>query len=277
MEEENSVFGVDAGNTDKLDAEEKFSIYHNEKDNIQNNIKISAEDLTAFFDLVSKDIPDPSEEEVNKGIEKILENTHPATEKTNKSKRVTLRVLFIAALLSIVSFSCLCVLGSSHDISIENGFLTFAKDTVKIVFFEEGQEEYIDVKTLLENLEANGYKDILLPQELYNYKSSVPVYSKGAKDVDANDRVEFELCNDASSYSFRIEKNAADKLISDYYSGLNNAETVIVDDLYIYIFKFDSGLSSILFVNDGYNYFIQSDVPLSEMIHTAQTIVKTEE
>ena len=37
LEEENSVFGYDADNTNKLDSEEKFSIYHN-KEEAKNNI-----------------------------------------------------------------------------------------------------------------------------------------------------------------------------------------------------------------------------------------------
>lgn len=281
MEEENSVFGYDADNTNKLDSEEKFSIYHN-KEEAKNNIDISAKELSDFVDSIIQDVPDLSEEEVNRGVAKILEKAYPNEKvtklsKNSKSKKATLRVLFIAALISIIFFSYVCVVGSSHNISIENGFVTFAKDAVKIVFFGEDKEKSIDVKTLVEDLESHGFKNIMLPQIIYDYKSSIPVYSKGVNDASANDRVMFELSKDTFSYLFKIEKVASECLTGNYLTGLENAETVIVDDLYIYVFEFENGVSYIRFLNGGYEYLIQSYISLSEMINAAQTIVKTEE
>ena len=281
LEEENSVFGYDADNINNLNSEEKFSIYHN-KEEAKNNIDISAKELSDFVDSIIQDVPDLSEEEVNRGVAKILEKAYPDEKvtklsKNNKSKKITLRVLFIAALISIIFFSCVCVVGSSHNISIENGFVTFAKDAVKIVFFGEDKEKSIDVKTLIEDLESHEFKNILLPQKLYDYKSSIPVYSKGVNAASANDRVMFELSKDTFSYLFKIEKVASECLTGNYLTGLENAETVIVDDLYIYVFEFENGVSYIRFINGGYEYLIQSDILLSEMINAAQTIVKTEE
>ncbi len=282
LEEENQVFGRDAEAVEDFDSEEKFSIYHKDKKDVNDNVVSSANDLTDFFDALLQDEPEPSEEEVNKGIAKILAKTHPEeikaeSAKTNKNKKVILRVLFIAALLSVVFFSCLCVVGSSHNISIENGFATFAKDTVKIVFFGEEKEEYIDVKTLLEDLESNGFKNILLPQKLYDYKSSMPVYSKSADEASTNDRVMFELSKDVYSYFFEIKNIGSEKLMDNYFGSLDNAKTTIVDDITIYIFEFETGASYIRFVNSGFDYLIQSEVSLSEMINTAQTIIKAEE
>ncbi|MBQ8029421.1 MAG: hypothetical protein IJ262_08470 [Clostridia bacterium] len=281
MEEENQVFGLGAENTNKLDSEEEFSIYHNREEE-KNNIDISAKELTDFVDSLIQDVPDISDEEINKGIENIIQKAYPAEEadkptKNGKAKKVTLRVLFIAALLSIFSFSCLFVVGSSHNINIKNGFVTFAKDTVKIVFFGEEKEESIDVKTLMEDLELHGFKDILLPQKLYSYKSSVPVYSESVKEIGANSRVNFKLYDGDVSYSFKIEKVDYDELISNYFADLDNVETIVVDDLYIYVFEYDSGWSCIHFLNSGYDCLIQSEISLSEMINTAQTIIKTEE
>ena len=280
MEEENSVFGYDADNTNKLDSEEKFSIYHN-KEEAKNNIDISAKELSDFLDSIIQDVPDLSEEEVNRGVAKILEKAYPnervtKLSKNNKSKKITLRVLFIAALISIFFFSCICVVGSSHNISIENGFVTFAKDAVKIVFFGSDKEESIDVKTLIEDLELHGFKNIMLPQNLYSYKSSVPVYSKGLDEAESKDRVEFELIEDSVLYSLKIEKFGSDVLPDSYFAILDNAETIIIDDIYIYVFEFQTGATCACYTNEGYDYSIQAEVSLSEMINTAQTIIKTE-
>ena len=281
MEEENSVFGYDADNTNKHDSEEKFSIYHN-KEEAKNNIDISAKELSDFVDSIIQDIPDISEEEVNRGVAKILEKAYPNEKvtklsKNSKSKKATLRVLFIAALISIIFFSCVCVVGSSHNISIENGFVTFAKDAVKIVLFGSNKEEFIDVKTLIEDLESHGFNNILLPQKLYDYKSSVPVYSKGLEEAESKDRVELELINDSYLYLFKIEKVDSEDSIANYFTGLENAETILLEDVLIYVFEFEGKVSCIRFVYDEYDYLIQSDISLSEMINTAQTIIKTEE
>ncbi len=281
LEEENSVFGLGADNTNKLDSEEKFSIYHNE-DEANNNIDISSKELTDFVDSLIQDVPDLSEEEINRGVEKILAKAYPAEEavkpsNNSKVKKVTLRVLFIAALLSAVIFSCIYVVGSSRNINIENGFVTFAKDAVKIVFFGNDEAESIDVKTLLEDLEAHGFSDIVLPQKLYDYMSSIPNYFKGVADTGANDTAVFSLSNNYSSYSFRLTKNDYNKLVGNYFVNLDDAETVIIDDIYIYVFEYDNGMSTINFSDGSYSYFIQSDVSLNEMINTAQTIIKTEE
>ena len=277
MEEENQVFGNDAETIKDFDSEEKFSIYHKDKEDIEKNIRNSAKELEDLFDSVIQDVPEPSEEEVRRGIEKILERAYPK-EKTNKSKKVTLKVLFIAALLSIALFSGLIVVvGNSHNISIENGFVTFAKDTVKVVFFGEDEEERIDVKTLLEDLSAHGYENVLIPQKLEEYKSSLPEYCKGTEDTGENDSVSFEIYDGSSSYFFIIEKLGLRKDSDGYFLGLNNAETLVIDEICIYVFEFDSGFSNIRFANDEYVYFIQSEVSLSEMVNTAQTIVKMEE
>jgi hypothetical protein len=274
LEEENQVFGVEAENKDAFNSEEKFNIYHKDKEDAEKNIQASAKELNDFFDSLIKDEPDPTEEEVNEGIRKILERAYPE-KKTNKSKKVALKVLFIAALLSVLSFSCLFVVGNSHNISIENGFVTFAKDTVRIVFFGEAKEEYITIDALLDDLSSNGFKSILLPQELYNnYKSSKPEYYE---EEDKNNIVVFNISDDTTSYSFRIEKAVSDRLVDNSFSGLDNAETMIFDDVYVYIFEHENGVSYIRFIYCGYDYFIQSDNSFPGMINIAKTIIKAEE
>lgn len=282
MEEENSVFGLGAENTDKLDSEKNAVFIIKNKEETQKNIDASSKELTDFFDCLLADLPEPSQEEIDSGIAKILEKTHPEEvkaepAKANKRKKTTLRVLFIAALLSILSFSCLFAVGSKHNISIENGFIAFAKDAVKVVFFDETQEEYIDMKTLLEDLSSHGYENILIPKALYNCKFSQPQYFKGLDGNGRNNYVTFELNNGSVSYSFKIGAISSDENEAKYYLELKDAETVIVGDLQIYVTEFDNGCSALNFVCDRYSYFLIAEISWDEMINIAQSTIKVEE
>ena len=278
MEEENQVFGKDAEAVDSninLESED-FNFYHQNKEEAKKNIDSSSADLSDFIDSLIQDVPDPSAEEVNSGIEKILERTQPEEaknkiSKNSKSKKVTFRVLFIAALLSILSFSGLYVVGSNHNISVENGFVSFAKDTIQIAFFGEKEEKYISVDTLLADLEANGYEDILFPQEFVNnydeYKVSVPEYSE---DV-LHKQVSFDIYAENSSYTFVIDKNDSDKKASNYID-IANALTLKINNVYVYIFEFESGFSCAEFVSKGYRCIISSYIPYSEMVKLAKEL-----
>ena len=277
LEEENQVFGKDAEAVDSninLESED-FNFYHQNKEEAKKNIDSSSADLSDFIDSLIQDIPDPSAEEVNSGIEKILERTQPEEaknkiSKNSKSKKVTFRVLFLAALLSILSVSCLFVVGSNHDISIENGFVTFAKDTIKIVFFGEDKEEYITVDALLNDLEAHGYKDILFPQEFVNnydvYKASVPEYS-----VDLTKQVTFDIYNDTVRYLFSIHSYNSSQHIFDYV-GMENIETETINGIKIYLFDFGDNDSAIEFVYKNWRYRIQSQIPYYKLLKLIETI-----
>ena len=277
MEEENQVFGKDAEaveNNINLESED-FYFYNQNKEEAKKNIDSSSKDLTDFIDSLIQDIPAPSDEEVNAGIEKILKITHPEeqtkTVKTNKKKKVTIRVLFIAALLSILSVSCLFVVGSNHDISIENGFVAFAKDTIQIVFFGEDEEEYITVDTLLADLEAHGYDDILFPQEFVNnsgkYKVSLPRY----KENEFVKQFMTDIYSDGVTYYFSMNTCQETKLAYDYV-GLKKVETIDLNSCSIYVFEFNGGSTSIEFIYDGYYYYINGYSSYSDMVHLAKTI-----
>ena len=275
LEEENQVLGKDAEAVDNninLESED-FYFYNQNKEEAKKNIDSSSKDLTDFIDSLIQDVPSPSDEEVNTGIEKILKITHPEeqtkTVKTNKKKKVTFRVLFIAALLSILSVSCLFVVGSNHDISIENGFVTFAKDTIRIVFFGEDQEEYINVDTVLIDLEAHGYGDILFPQEFVNnydvYKVSVPKYEN-----DEFIQVSFDIICEDIVYRFGI-CNKKQSIQAFDYVNVDNVETVEMDDADIYVFEFDN-YTTIEFIYKEYYFFISSNIPCSDAIIIAESI-----
>ena len=179
-------------------------------------------------------------------------------------------MLFIAALLSILSFSCLYVVGSSHNISIENGFVSFAKDTIQVVFFGEGEEKYITVDALLVDLEAHGYKDILFPQEFVNnydeYKVSVPEYSENVLD-----QVMFEILSENATYSFAIYKYNQTQKSRDF-DNVKTAESIQIDDTYIYLFEFDTGISAIEFTYAEHHFYIISYAPYSDVVEISKTL-----
>ena len=147
------------------------------------------------------------------------------------------------------------------------------------MFFNEGEEkdEYIDIKTLLEDLSYHGYENVLIPQAMHHCKASMPEYCEGTGEEGMNYSVSFDLYDGTFSYPFAIGKIEANVETGKYFQGVDNAETLVIDGVYIYVFEFSNGVSSIRFVNDGYVYFIQSELSLSEMMNVAQTIIISEE
>ncbi len=272
MEDECRVFGSDAKNSNKFDTEETFDFFR--KEETKKDIEKSANDFTDFIDSLIEDVQSPSEEDVNAGIEKILARTHPAetqiqTSKTAKIKKVSFRVLFIAAILSVFMCSCLYAVGNSHNISIENGFVSFAKETIQVVFFAPDEEEYISVDSLLTNLEENGYTDILFPQEFVTksdeYKVSVPAYC----DDSSGKQVTFNVYNNTDSYSFNVIYSENQQSFD--YTNLKNAQTFDVNGVYIYGFE-HNGYSTIEFIYNNYHYYISADVLINDICEIVNTI-----
>lgn len=148
LEVDNQVFGEssEASESIKNLESEDFIFNCQNKEEAKNNLDSSVQDIDEFIGSLIQDIPSLSDEEISAGIEKILAKA-PVTEaptlqiKTDRKKKVTLKVLFAAAVLSILSFSCLFVMGNHHNISIENGFVSFAKDTMQVVFFGDSEEK----------------------------------------------------------------------------------------------------------------------------------------
>ena len=275
MEDENQVFDKNAEavvDNENLKSEDLI-FYHQNKEEAKNNIDNSSKELTDFVDSLIKDVPGLSEEEINSGVKKILEKAYPAETnvKPMKKKKVKLKVLFIAALLSVLSFSCLYVVGSSHNISIENGFVTFAKDTMRIVFFGESEEEFISVDTLLIDLETHGYEDILFPEEFLinanEYKVKVPVY---IDDNVLGEQVTFDINSEKNSYGFIINKDNSNNLCN--YPGVVNALTLNADDNFVNIYEFKSGASAAEYFSEEYHCYINAQIPYSEMVKLVETL-----
>lgn len=271
MEEENQVFGIDAEDINDFNSEEKFSICHKDKENAEKTLRASAKDLEDFFESFIKDEPNPTEEEVSEGIRKILERAYPE-KKVNNSKKVALKVLFAVAILSALAFSCLFAIGSSHNINIENGFVTFAKDTMKIVFFNDNveKEEYITVDALLTDLEQHGYSDILFPQDFVTksdeYKVSKPVYYD-----TIGSGVSFKAVSGNDQYCFEIQHNTSDSSENNY-KYVAEADTIRVGDVNVYVFSLDNEETVAQFVSENYRYGIKTQAPNSDLIEIIKTI-----
>lgn len=275
LEEEIRFFGENAEKQKNLESEDNFDFNHTDKELLDKKIDDAVKDLTDWLDSEPQNEIYLSDDEINNAIESLLEKTHPteapsSPEKTGRTKKVILRVLFIAALLSVVSVTCLFAVGNSRNVSIENGFMTFAKDTVKIVFFGEEKDETITIDMLMADLKAHGYGDILLPQFFVessaNYSASVPEYVKD----ELNEQVHFEISDAESEYMFNISKTELlDASVS--YKKPVDAETIVLNGVYIYAFEFNSA-TIIEFVCDGFYYYISSDASLIDMVKIAESI-----
>lgn len=277
MEVDNQVFGKNAEaleNDINLESED-FNFYRQDKEKAKKDIGNSAKELTDFIDGLIKDIPEPSQEEKDIGIERILQKTHSEeTEnkppKSKRSKKVTLKVLFLAAVLSAICFTSLFAVGSSRNISIDNGFISFAKETVQVVFFGENKEEFISVDTLLKDLEKHGYNDILFPEIFItnsdDYRVSVPEYLDGTLR-----QVAFDIhCGDVV-YKYGIYTYSPQQQ-SFEYTVVENIKVVTVGDVTAYISNGDSEESVVEFACDKYRYYITADIPYSEMVSIINTI-----
>ncbi len=280
MEEENQVLGKVPEafeNTENLESED-FIFYNQNKEEARNNIDSSAKDLTDFIDLFIQDVPAPSKEEIKKGKEKILSGIHSAPIKaekkeTGKDKKITLKVLFLAAVLSVLSVSGLFALGNSRNISIENGFMAFAKDTVRVVFFgEEEDEKYIDIDTLLLDLKNHGFEDIYLPEDFIvnscDYKVSVPEYS-----YDIFKTVSFQIINKDLQHKFVI--NDRETQNNSSLKDLKNANSITINGIIMNVFE-QNDSSSVEFTIGNFDYSIVSDMPYSDIISLAETLVSVE-
>ncbi len=289
MEEENQVLAETAEAVEhhkNLESEDLIFNYQN-KEEAKKKLEASMKDIDDLFGSLLQDVPDPSEEDVRKGVAKILQRAAAGRAQTaekvqaaetvqikpikaGKSKKVTLKVLLLAALLSILLFSTLFVMGSRHNISIENGFMSFAKDTVQVVFFGEGEEKFISVDSLLESLKSKGYDDIVFPQEFVTrsdeYKVSVPEY----KNDDVR-QADFKIHNQETTFSFIICQLKSTQQPYGYLD-LGDSNTVTVGDVAVDVFDFGNDGSAIQFLYDKYRYYIRTNIHYSDMVKIAETI-----
>ena len=285
MDEENQVLAeiAEAGEKDKNLESEDLNFSCQNKEEAKKKLEASMKDMDRMFGSLLQDVPDPSEKEVRDGVAKILERAAADSAQTaekaeplqlrpvksGQSKKVTLKVLLLAALLSILSFSTLFVMGSRHNISIENGFMSFARDTVQVVFFGE-DERFISVDSLLEDLKSHGYDDIVFPQEFVTksdeYKVSVPEYSSD----ESGKQVSFEVYEGEEIHKFCIHNyNLTNKNYG--YNNIGNAQEIMINGINLYIINLNDE-TTIEFVDNEYYYFIISTVSYSDTLKIVETI-----
>ena len=273
MEDESRVFGQDAESSEDNKNENikniKISVSdHSDKEDItKTDADKAIEDFLSYVDGLVENEPEPSEEEVRSGIDKILAKVYP--EKSRKKKVTVKKVLFLVALLSVLSVVSIYVMGDYHDISIENGFVTFAKDAIQITFFGESEEEYISVDTLLADLESHGYKDLMFPEAFLfddGCKVSLPEYST-EKDME---QVSFYVYSNEDEFYFSVYRIAENYVAN--FPALDNAQTVISDGVYIHIFEHNSDHTTIEFIDSEFRYYISSSISYLKMVSIAETI-----
>lgn len=270
LEDENVVLGAESA--ENIDSEECF--YRNNK-NAKSNLERAGEELTDFISLYIEDEPEPSDSEIKQGIEKILEKTHPEEKhnsitEINKNKKISLKVLFVAAILSVLLLCCIGVVGTDNDINIKNGFVAFDGDKVHIAFFEDSDEKHIPVKTLLIDLESKGFNDVLLVEEVAGIKGehckiTLPCYD------DANvKQVCFEVVLDDIQYSFDIRKidiSENETITPD----MKGAEIITVWDIDVYLYNCEQE-TKIQFIHNGLHYLVSTNDSYEEIVRAVELI-----
>lgn len=284
LEDESRVFGHGTENreTDIVNNKNKNktadSDHSDKEDMTKADIDEATGDFLDYVDELIQNEPEPSEEEVRSGIDKILAKAYPeekeeapviSVENGKKKKATVKKVLLLVAVIAVLAVVSICAMGDYHNISTENGFVTYAKNAIQITFFGESEEEYITVDTLLNDLKTHGYEDIMFPEAFLfdtECRISVPNYSA----VDEIEQVDFYVYHNGNEYSFCINKKDYTQISN--FPDLDNAQTVVVDGMNIYIFDCGRDSSAIEFFNGKYHYYISSYIPYTEMVSFAETI-----
>lgn len=188
---------------------------------------------------------------------------------TAKNKKAVLISLLIVLVILIISVVGISVAGILKGANTDDGMVAFAKDTVRVVFLGEEKEQYISAESLLLDLENNGFTDILFPEEFsYNldkYKFTVPRYSNTGIE-----QVSFDITFNESLCGFTITKEELAQQELEFV-GLENAETMTINDVNFYIFDFGN-LISVKFEHNGFCYDISSSCLYEDMIKIIESI-----
>lgn len=255
--------------------------YHNDKETEEIDIDKEIEEFLACVDEYIEDVPSLSQEEIRERTDKILAEVYPeeAVEtpvvpisEGKKKNRSAKRVLLIAAaiaMLTVLSIGGILVFGDNNELETENSAATYDGGSVRITFFGEDGEEYITVDTLLKDLEAHGYKDIMFPEAFLfddTCKVSLPEYTKES----VLEQVSFYVYQGENEFFFCIDKAGENKQAN--LPDLENAKTVDVNDKKIYIFEYDNNHSTIYFFDEAHEYYLNSTSLYSIMVEIAETI-----
>ena len=261
---------LDAGSGENIDEEECF--YRNNK-NAKNNLECAGQELTDLISLYIEDEAEPSETEIKRGIEKILERTHHEGKQNNITernikKKISLKVLFVAAILSLLSVCCVGVVGTDNDIKVKNSFVTFDGNVVHIMFFDESDEMYISVKTLLLDLKNKGFGDVAFVEQVVGMKEDGKITLPRYDNTDAK-HVNFEFISDEIQYSFDIRKLEASEAAVTL--DINSAEMSTVMGVDIYINR-SGNETEIQFIHNGLHYIVVTNDSYEEIVRAAEIV-----
>lgn len=243
-------------------------------------IEEALREIEAEVDESLRDIQMPSDAELELRRKAMLYDMYKQTEEASskikakkRHKRVG-KVLAFAAIVTLLTLTFVtATVASKHNINIENGFVTYIGDVIRVTFFKEG-EKYISLKSLTANLENNGYTEAIIPEyfEYSGYKATIPEYTDNGYGKQAS----FTLYNGEDEFRFNIAPIPLDydKYETEHnFLELENAQTVRSGDMYIYIFEHNKGRNCrIDYSTDNYNFSINSRKDYETMIKIAETI-----
>lgn len=276
----NNTEGQEKNNCIKNKYVEADTYHKNKEEKIKEYLEAEKE-LLDYLNEIVENAPEVPDEVIQRGIAKVHAMPYPNAEKETpvvpinegrKKKWTAKRVLLIAAavaILAALSISGLSVLGDNNELETENGAATYDDGSVRITFFGEDGEEYITVDTLLKDLDAHGYKDIMFPEAFLfddTCKVSVPEYSY----TNEIEQVSFYVYQGEKEFLFCISKNTSTRTRD--FSDVDNGNTIVVNDICVYVFDYGNEYTSIEFAYKDYCCYISSSVSYQDMVSIANTI-----
>lgn len=247
-----------------------------DKDQLKNALDNSENELTEFIEILTQDAKEPEQSEIDSGIKKILKRAEQTDEpkeigKSNVNKKLSIKVLFVAAIIVIVSICSISVVATNNDIKIRNSFVTFDGSNVHIAFFGDSNEKNIPIKSLLNDLQNKEFGKVLLVEEVAGLKSeygkiTLPRYENNAKQVC------FEITSNEIEYYFDICKIDVSEDATATID-INNAEIITVDDIDVYI-SYSEEKTEIQFVYNNLHYFVSTNDSYEEIVRAVELIDK---
>ena len=105
-------------------------------------------------------------------------------------------------------------------------------------------------------------------KEIYSQEMLAKCYMYGF-GTKKDEKKAFDIYNDSSSYSFNIGYLKNQQVLD--YTNLKNVQSFDVNGVYIYVFE-NKDKTTIEFTNNGYHYYIVSDVPFNDISSLVKTI-----
>lgn len=186
-----------------------------------------------------------------------------------KTKKIVLISFVIVILILIFSVGRISYIGILKGADTDNGIVPFVKDTVDLVILGKDIREYISYEDVKADLKTNGFEDILFPKEfsekLDKYKFTKPIYTNnGIEEISCR------IYLGELTYGFAASKSEIENKELTFV-GLENAETITINNIDFYLFDFGNYVS-VMFFHNGFSYDIGSSCPYDDMIKIIESI-----